>query len=204
MVPSELKALMFDLGGVIVPIDFKRTYSRLETLCHHPAADIPKLIGATGLVPRFESGQIEAEAFAEQVLAALGIRKSYAEFRELFSEIFLPGPILPESLFRTLRERYRLVLLSNTNIIHWELLHAQYPLLHLFHAHVLSYKVGALKPSPLIYREAIAQAGCKPEECFFTDDVLAYVEGARAEGIDAVQFLGPDQLTEDLRARSAL
>ena len=53
---------------------------------------------------------------------------------------------------------------------------------------VLSYEVKAMKPSPLIYREAIARAQCRPEECFYTDDIAAYVEGARREGIDAVQF----------------
>jgi glucose-1-phosphatase len=200
-VPSEPKALIFDLGGVIVPLDFPRAYRRWAGLCGIPVEEIPLRIRATGLVPKFESGQMEAGPFADQLLAALGIEKSYDQFCELFSEILLPGPILPESLFRSLADRYRLVLLSNTNVIHWELLHRQYPLLDLFHSHVLSYRVGAMKPSPAIYQAAIKQAGCRAEECFFTDDVLPYVEGARSQGIDAVQFLGPAQLAEELQLR---
>jgi putative hydrolase of the HAD superfamily len=200
-VPKPPKALIFDLGGVIVPLDFKQAYARMEPLCGYSAAEIPRRIGATDLVRRFECGQIEAEPFAAELLDTLGIRMTYADFRELWNWIFAPGPILPEDLFRALRERHRLVLLSNTNSIHFEVLSGRYPLLAHFHEHVLSYKVGAMKPSPEIYREAVRRAGCSAAECFFTDDVLPYVEGARSEGIDAVQFVGREQLEDELRAR---
>ena len=68
-------------------------------------------------------------------------------------------------------------------------------------AGMLSYVVKAVKPSPAIYREAIARAGCGPEECFYTDDIPAYVEAARREGIDAVQFQSCAQLERELAAR---
>jgi putative hydrolase of the HAD superfamily len=66
---------------------------------------------------------------------------------------------------------------------------------------VLSYKVGAMKPSPVIYAEAVKHARCEPGECFFTDDIPAYVEAARANGLDAEQFTGYEKLVTDLRAR---
>jgi putative hydrolase of the HAD superfamily len=58
-----------------------------------------------------------------------------------------------------------------------------------------------MKPSPDIYAEAVRQAQCRPEECFFTDDMPGYVEAARAAGIDAVQFENSEQLQRELRAR---
>lgn len=196
------KALIFDLGGVIVPLDFQQAYTRMEPLCAYSAAEIPKRIGSTDLVRRLECGQIEPEPFAHELLTLLGAKPMpYEEFQQFWSWIFRPGPILPESLFRSLREQYRLILLSNTNSMHYELLSRQYPLLDLFHEKVLSYKVGAMKPDPAIYLEAIKQAGCLPEECFFTDDVLPYVEGARQQGIDAVQFQSPEQLATELHLR---
>jgi FMN phosphatase YigB (HAD superfamily) len=195
------KALIFDLGGVIVPFDFKRAYARIEPLCAYPADEIPKRIGSTGLVRQFECGQIEPEPFVEEVLKAVGVQMSYREFCDVLNCIFLPGPILSQAFFEQLRQRYRLVLLSNTNSIHFEMLRELYPLLDEFHEQVLSYRVGAVKPSPEIYREAVARAGCRPEECFFTDDVAAYVEGARAEGIDAVQFTSREQLESELHNR---
>ena len=51
-----------------------------------------------------------------------------------------------------------------------------------FHDLVLSYEVKAMKPQPEIYQAALDMAGCRPEECFYTDDIAAYVEGAQADG----------------------
>jgi HAD superfamily hydrolase (TIGR01509 family) len=58
-----------------------------------------------------------------------------------------------------------------------------------------------MKPLPLIYQKAIEAAGCEPGECFFTDDIEAYVEGAKAQGIDAVQFQSATQIKTELHKR---
>jgi glucose-1-phosphatase len=196
-----IKAIIFDLGRVIVPFDFRRGYARLEVLCGIAAADIPGRIGATDLVQRFECGRIAPEDFVREIAAQLEMTISHAEFSEIWNSIFLPETLIPEDLLRALAERYRLVLLSNTNYIHFEGIRVNYPLLRHFHAYILSYEVGAMKPAPEIYRRAITAAGCRPEECFFTDDILEYVEGARREGIDAVQFQSSAQIEEELRRR---
>ena len=84
------------------------------------------------------------------------------------------------------------------------MLKAQYGLFRHFDDFVLSYEVGAMKPDALIYLEAIQRAGCRPEECFFTDDIAINVEAARNNGMDAVQFLSVAQIEEELRTRRAL
>jgi HAD superfamily hydrolase (TIGR01509 family) len=94
-----------------------------------------------------------------------------------------------------------MLVLSNTNAIHFDMVRRNYELLRHFDDYVLSYEVKAMKPEPAIYREAIARAQCRPEECFFTDDSPAYVEAARREGIDAVRFESCAQLERDLAAR---
>jgi len=111
---------------------------------------------------------------------------------------------VPESLIAGLRGRHRLLVLSNTNPIHFSMLKGQYALFRHFDDFVLSYEVGALKPDAEIYREAIKRAGCRPEECFFTDDIAINVEAARNNGMDAVQFLSGAQIEEELRARGVL
>jgi len=103
-----------------------------------------------------------------------------------------------------IKERYELVLLSNTNEMHFEMLQREYPILRHFDKRVLSHEVGAMKPSPVIYQRAIELAGCRPDECFFTDDIEAYVEGARQVGIDAVQFVSSAQLQEELAKRNVV
>jgi putative hydrolase of the HAD superfamily len=81
------------------------------------------------------------------------------------------------------------------------MLRQAYSMLNHFDRFVLSYEVGALKPSREIYQEALKHADCAPAECFFTDDIAAYVEGARRAGIDAVQFESPEQIEREMRAR---
>jgi FMN phosphatase YigB (HAD superfamily) len=194
------KAIIFDLGKVLVHFDFKLGYRELESLCPYPVAEIRKRLGATGLVPRFETGLIEPRDFVEQLTRVLDLQVDYDRFCEIWSIIF-GQTLVPESLLEGLAARYRLLLLSNTNIIHFEMIRRTYPLIRHFHDLILSYEVKAMKPSPEIYRAAVARSGCRPEECFFTDDIPEYVEAARQMGIDAVQFQSAEQLERELKGR---
>jgi len=198
-----IKAVIFDLGKVIVPFDFSRAYRAMAELCPYSPEDIPKRIGSvpTDLLRRFESGQIEPEHFVEQLCGILDLRVGYPRFCELFSSIFLADTLIPESMLEGLRRRYRLLLLSNTNAIHFPMIRQNYPLLRHFDDFILSYEVGAMKPSPRIYEEAVARARCAAGECFFTDDIAEYVAGAREAGLDAVQFQSAAQIQSELSKR---
>lgn len=194
------KAIIFDLGKVLVQFEFKRGYEALEGLCPYPAADIPKRIATTDLVERFETGLVEPRDFVTRLSAILGLNVEYDRFCDLWSSIFT-DPLIPESMLEGLAARYRLLLLSNTNAIHFEMIRRTYPMLRHFHDLVLSYEVKAMKPRPEIFREAVRRAGCRPEECFYTDDIASYVQAARKLGIDAVQFESAQQIERELAAR---
>jgi len=201
---AVIKTILFDLGNVIIPFDFKRAYSRLQPLCSYPATEIPARMRGSDLVRRFESGHIGAEKFVEEFSALLELRINYDEFCEMWSSIFLPEPLIAESLLANLGARHRLMLLSNTNPIHFHMIQETYPLLQHFDHCVLSYEVGSLKPDPKIFEDAIAHAGCAAAECFFIDDLAPNVEAARTHGIDAVQFESAAQLEGELQARGLL
>jgi glucose-1-phosphatase len=196
-----IRTIVFDLGGVIVGFEFERAYRTIEKLSGLDTPQIRARIRETGLVPLLESGKIDPGEFVSRLTAALGVTMSYDEFSALWSSIFLPETLIPESLLEHLHRHHRLVLLSNTNAIHFEMIREAYPLLRHFDHFVLSHEVGAMKPAPEIYREAIRHALCLPEECFYTDDVLEFVEGARREGMDSGQFLGFEKLKADLALR---
>ncbi len=196
-----IKTVIFDLGRVIVPFDFRRGYERIAPLCGLPAEEIPKRIGPSGLVHLFESGAIAPHDFVRRFSALLNLETSYETFCEIWSSIFLPETLIPESMVAGIARRYRTVLLSNTNPIHYAMLLENYPLLRHFHACVLSYEVGAMKPLPAMYQRAIEVAQCLPGECFFTDDMPAFVEAARVHGIDAVQFESAAQIEAELHKR---
>ncbi len=197
------KTLIFDLGRVLVYFDFARAYRALEPFCPCPALDMPKRLLSTDLVQRFETGRLAPRDFHAGFSQLIGLDLDYDRFCPIWTSIFT-HELLPESLLEDLSNRYRLVLLSNTNPIHFEMIRGAYPHLKHFHDLVLSYEVGALKPEEAIYRAAIERAGCKPEECFYTDDIPEFVEGGRLAGMDAVQFESRQQLERELRARGII
>ena len=199
-VEGDFRAVIFDLGKVLVHFDFALGYQALAGRCDHGAEEIPRLIAPTGLVERFETGLIEPHDFVEQLSRLLGLRLNYQEFCEIWTSIFT-GTLVSEEVLEGLAKRYRLILLSNTNAIHFEMVRQRYPLLAHFHERILSYEVKAMKPQPEIFRLAVERAGCLPEQCFYTDDIPAYVKGARAVGIDAVIFESEEQLKRELTGR---
>jgi len=196
-----IKTVIFDLGRVIVPFDFHRAYARVEALGGAPASEIPALLAPTGLFQQFETGSIQPADFAERIFELLNFRVPYAEFCDIWTSIFLPRTLVSDELVSALGRNHRLVLLSNTNRIHFDMIRENYPILNHFDQFVLSHEVGAMKPDPAIYAAAVAAARCEPSECFFTDDIPDYVEGARRSGIDAVQFQNETQLRQELAAR---
>jgi glucose-1-phosphatase len=194
------KAIIFDLGRVLVDLDYGRAYRALEGLCPHEAKEISRRLAGSGLAVDFETGLIEPRPFVERVTALLDFKMPYDEFCVVWNSIFTE-PLVSEATIAGLAERYRLVLLSNTNLTHFEMLRETLPALKHFHRMVLSYEVKAMKPRPEIYQAAVEAAGCRPEECFYTDDIVAYIDGAKAVGIDAVLFESPEQIERELKAR---
>ncbi len=194
------KAVIFDLGRVLVNFDFKRGYQAMEGLCPYRAAEMPVRLANCDLVQRFETGLIGPRDFVAQMSAVLDLRIEYEQFCGIWSSVFTET-LVPESMLEGLAARYRLLLLSNTNPIHFEALRESHAMLRHFHDLVLSYEVKAMKPRPEIYQAAIARAGCRAEECFYTDDIAAYVTAARNLGIDAVQFESAAQLEREFAAR---
>jgi putative hydrolase of the HAD superfamily len=201
MTPKTPKTLIFDLGRVLIPFDFQRGYDQLTPLCNLEMEVIRDRLRTCGIVRQFESGEIAPREFVRRFGETLNFDIEYEQFCQIWSSIFSPDPLLEASFLASLRRRYRMVLLSNTNAIHFEMLERTYPLLQHFDSRVLSFEVGAQKPESEIYRAAIEAAQCRPEECFFTDDIPEFVQAARDHGIDAVQFLSREQLETELKAR---
>lgn len=195
------KAILFDLGRVLIHFDFRRGYRALEGLCPYAAEEIPRRLAGSGLVEQFETGLVEPREFVDRMRQILDLNVDYDQFRTIWSSIFT-DILIPESMLEGLGRRYRLVLVSNTNALHFEMIRETYGhLLRHFDDLILSYEVRAMKPQPEIFQAALDVAGCLPEECFYTDDITAYIEAARRMGIDAVAFESRQQLEGELRGR---
>ncbi len=198
---TTIRALLIDLGNVIVGLDFDRAYQAAERVSPYSAGEIPGRIRATGLADRYERGEISSAAFYREFCGALEMDVSFEQFQALWGNMFHSEPLLSEPFLRALAGKQRMLVLSNTNEIHFQFIQAHFPHLAYFDDYVLSYQVGVMKPEEAIYQEAIRRAGCEPSQCFFTDDNEANVSAARRAGIDAVVFGGERDLMRQLRRR---
>lgn len=199
-----IQTILFDLGNVIVPFEIERTYKAIQADCGLPLEEVADRIRSSGLYAVYESGQITTLDFFERFRDLLGMRCTLEEFSDIWSALFLPHTTVSEELIVTLKQRYRLVLLSNTNELHFNWIRSRYPILRHFDALTLSWEVQAMKPDARIFAAAVANGQCRPEECFFTDDIPAYIEAARAYGIDAEAFTGEADLRGHLERRGLI
>jgi HAD superfamily hydrolase (TIGR01509 family) len=76
---------------------------------------------------------------------------------------------------------------------------ARYPFFRFFPIRIYSYRVGASKPDPLIYREALKACKVRAEQAVYIDDVTAYAEAAQRLGMTGIVFQSSEQLQSDLR-----
>ena len=152
-------------------------------------------IYTSGLQDQLEHGAISGDEFAAKVRASLGQSEEKlptAELLEAISNMFTLIDGMAELMNQVRLKQRRVGLLSNTCHAHWDWICRQnYPLFtHPLDATVLSYEVGAMKPSEKIYQVAEQLAGVNPRQILFIDDRLENVEGARKQGWHAEQCFG--------------
>ena len=188
--------VIFDLGGVLVSVDFMRTCARLEAAGGAPAAVIRDAILGSAEKIGFDTGRLSPQEFAERFCAALGLRLPYSEFAEIWCDIFAEKREVT-GLLDEIGKHADLMLLSNTDPLHIDYVRSHYGFLGKFGRLVLSYEVGHAKPARQIFERAIGL--CAPESrMIYFDDVPEFVSAARACGLPAEQFVDVARLRRDL------
>jgi putative hydrolase of the HAD superfamily len=196
-----LRTLIFDMGNVLVRFSHERMCEQIGALCDRTGPEIKPCLIDTGLQWEFERGRCDEKAFHQRLEAATGRRISMNDLRHAASDIFEPNEEVVSIVRSLKRTGYRLVLLSNTSIAHYEFIRGRWDLLDPFDEFVLSYEVGAIKPEPAMFEAALTAIHCRPEEAFYTDDISAYVEAGRRHGLDAEVFTDAKSLLEQLKRR---
>src|ERR1017187_2588894 len=82
------KAILLDLGRVLIDFDFRRGYRALEGLGPYTAEEIPRRLAGSGLVERFETGLVEPHDFVDRMCQILDLKVGYGQFRGIWSSIF--------------------------------------------------------------------------------------------------------------------
>jgi FMN phosphatase YigB (HAD superfamily) len=199
---SPRPTVIFDLGGVLVSVDFMRACKRLEAAGGAAAAVIHETIANGADKLAFDTGRLSPQEFAARFCAAIGVRISYAEFADIWCDIFAEQREVT-SLLDRIATKADLVLLSNTDPLHLNYVHSHYCFLEKFGRLVLSYEVGHAKPAREIFERAIGL--CAPgTPMIYFDDVPEYVSAARACGLPAEQFVDAVKLRRDLEGFGVL
>lgn len=201
---TEIKAVIFDLGRVLVKVDFARGLFKYAHTS--PNADDLALLDKlfkNELFIQFNTGKIDTIQMYQSVKDQFDIQLEYDVFKEKWCDIFSPMDGM-ESVVREAGERYHLGLLSDIDPLHWEYLKNTYGLLDVFDKPTLSFETGILKPAAEAYKVAAHNVGFDPENCFFIDDRPQNIEGAVKAGMRGVIFTGVEKLRSDLHKSGIL
>lgn len=194
------RALLVDLGNVLVGFDHGITLARISEATGVPAVRLREVLFGD-LEGAFDRGELAPEDFFRACEARGGLPRLPDEaWIRAWRDIFRP---FPESLaaLDAVPPGIRRVLVSNTNALHWEGVLGIFDPAEHVDALVLSFRVGATKPSRAFWDAALAAAGCAPGECLYADDGPALVEAAGRLGIPGFVARGPEGLAAGLAER---
>lgn len=199
MAARKVRAVIFDIGRVLIRIDVGRA---MKGLASGTSLSPQELWSAIEQDPRWkdwQEGRISARNWYLHVKQRFGGPATFEEFTEAWNLVLDPEPVFSNELFQKLSKSYRLGLLSNTDPIHVPHMESRYDFFSYFRVRIYSCAIGAAKPNPLIYREALRACRVRAEEAVYIDDISAYVEAARRLGMIGVQFQSSEQLVLALR-----
>jgi len=161
---NKPELIIFDLGRVLVDFDFRLVIKRLKRYTVYSEKDIRRYFLQTPLWGAFERGEVEPKDFFLRMSKELKLKNlTFKDFTPLWNSIFTEKHDTVSILAR-LRGRYRIALLSNVNILHWEHINETHDFIQWFDHPVASFEVGMRKPDPDIYRTTLHIAGVCPSE----------------------------------------
>jgi len=204
MIKRKFSVVVFDLGQVLVRFDYKYFVEKVNKHKAGIGEQFLELYKNNYHIHRdFEKGKISEKDFIASMLNYLDHAIDEETFCRYWSDIFSFNDnviaLLPE-----LKKHYKLYLVSNTNSIHKRYGYQDYEFLKLFDQLFLSHEVKFVKPEEEIYRIVENASGFPSEEHIFIDDILEYVDAAKSIGWDGIQFVGSDDLVNNLMIRNIL
>lgn len=204
------RVVVFDVGGVLINLDFEGMFERMALKSDLPAEVIRShfwpersVHGESNetLLAKATAGRIESEDLIETVHSVIKFKGSLGELTSLYHSLFLSRIEGTLQIFNELRETSRIGILSNTNAWSWPGAARQLPELQNADKIFLSYKLNMVKPDPKLFNHVADSFEIPIEQLIFIDDSDEIVERARMAGVDALQFTSPEQLQIDLYSR---
>jgi HAD superfamily hydrolase (TIGR01509 family) len=196
---GEVEALLFDLGGVVLEIDFDRIFRIWADADGCDTADLMARFVFDHAYEQHERGEISMAEYCASLRQNLGLGLSDAELTMGWNALY--GGTIPDvlPLLRAARNRFPLYGFTNSNPTHQAFWEAKFAAeLSIFNRVFVSSELGRRKPEPEAYQVVAELAGIPSSKFLFFDDSLENVEGALAAGMQAVLLRGTGDLTRAL------
>ncbi|MDR3199740.1 MAG: HAD family phosphatase [Planctomycetaceae bacterium] len=204
----NIRFIFFDLGNVLLWFSVPRLARQGAELTGCTENEILRAVFSNGMEQKLECGKISEQEFYESFCDTIGKRPEPLQLANALNDIFDVVEEMQPFLAKLVAINFPRGILSNTGPGHWNHCIGKYPFLlqNIPENHVLSYRVGAMKPNRKIYETALETVrrnipDIKPSEILFIDDLEPNVVGAKEFGFDSFQFISEQQLVKDLAAR---
>ncbi len=183
---GKIKAIIFDLGNVLIPLEWHLTEECFEQ--HGAIFTLENELTLMDLIHDFDAGRIEMQTFRKKFSKTLGVSVNDWEFDKCWCSFVTGLPQENMQLVRELSRFYDVYVLSNLNPIHYAHIKSFKTWDEsVFKKVFLSYKLKTKKPEPEIFEKVLAEMPYNPEEIIFFDDKKENIEAAQEFGINAVQ-----------------
>lgn len=193
--------VFFDLGNVLIFFSLEKMFAQIADCVRLSVPAIQECLVQEKIAEQYEVGRLTSLELYQFLSKKSAHRFSFEQFMHAMADIFTPNQALWPLVEELHAQKNRLVLLSNTNECHFKFAYASFPILKVFDRFILSYEVGACKPSAQIFQTALQEADGKT---FYTDDIPAFVEAGRTAGLDAEVFCDVSTLRQQLIVRRFL
>lgn len=199
----HFKNLIFDLGDVIIDIDYRQTIAAFQKLAVVNFSQVVSYSAQSPVFDLYEKGKVTTPAFCAEIRKNLHPNSTDEDVISAWNAIFVDFSQQKMELLKQLKSRYKTFALSNINEIHLATINevaqskfGEADFGSFFHNTYYSNLVGYRKPENEIYELILKQEALVPEETFFVDDKKENVEAARAFGIQAYQLTDRNKLNE--------
>jgi len=202
---SNIEAIIFDFGGVLVPFSQMDSFQEQEARLGLQPGSLAEMLWRSPDWRLAEVGAITDEEYWRRIGTQLGLHTPEA-IRGFQQDLFRDAKTdrRMADLVRWLQGQYRTGLLSNASDVLPRLLGDRYGLDGLFDVEVISALVRLAKPDPAIYRLALKRLGTAPEATVFVDDYEPNVAAAAALGIRAIHFVAYEALIPVLQEQGVI
>ncbi|MCF8256044.1 MAG: HAD family phosphatase [Flavobacteriales bacterium] len=201
--PADFPNIIFDLGGVILNIDYHRTIHAFSLLGMKDFAATYTQLHQSATFDAFERGELSAKGFRDALRPQLRPQVTDGEIDGAWNAMLLDLPSERLRLLNLLKEQRRIFLLSNTNSIHVqafendiEAVHGSGALRACFERAYYSCDVGMRKPEERIFRMVVETDGLDLAQTLFIDDSPQHVEGARKAGLSAYHLMDGETILD--------